>query len=166
MSSTKQLVVKRGKLVLKDGFSYNNSNGNIELVNNTDKVRLESIVNYLAKQTGNNYSIHYGAEQIYDTYNGEECIMLIPDHYNVAECGVNEDTNQDTIDVYDVYALNKDGKNVFDKNIVFFWSFDLDLDNNGLYVHREGIKNGLLRMRMLGKVEGYTDTDIDQIQSC
>lgn len=162
MKTTATFQNLRDKLNLKEGQAYNIFDGEVFEVSNSDKVTLQNIVNYLKKKTGVDYSIHYGVEEGNRFEPITECVMLIPTSYNVVECKAIADIDTET---FDFIALNAEGVDVYDDNIVFLWSFDMDMDNNGYFVHVEGVKNGILCLNMLDKKHGYSDTDIADMQN-
>lgn len=131
--------------------------------NESGKVRLRSIANYLKKKTGIGYSVHYGNEYNENSEVTGECAMIIPDSYNVKSCKVVTDIENDE---FDFIALNEQGVNVYDDNVVFLWSFDMYSDNDGYYVSVDGVKNGVLTLDMLPKKYGYLDSEVLEIQNC
>lgn len=163
MQNTKVYQVTKGSVVLNDNQSYDISTGEVLLTANSEKVRLHSIANYLTNKTGKPYSVFYGVECLDEpnTVSGE-CVLIAPTSYDIVDCGANY--NSDT-EEYHFYARNSKGEDVYDNQLLFLWSFDMAVDNEGYFVFREGAKNGIICLDMIDRRYGLSDEDIDCIQN-
>lgn len=162
MRNDKVFQVTQGQLVLNDSQAYDMGTGEVFNPTPTDKVRLQNIANYLTKRTGMTYLVHTGIEDYKDVKPTEECILIAPENYNIVTCGAVTDVNKETFDFVD---LNKDGVNVWDNNVLFFWSFDMCIDNQGYFIHADLLKNGGLTFHMLAEQPVFSDDELSKLQN-